>query len=82
VHTVYLRSVHRLLVTANVALSSPILATMMMAVILSSETSILTRAIWRNIQEDGILYSHSRENLKSYIALTGWTLSGYVICLV
>jgi hypothetical protein len=26
------------------------------------------------IPEDGILHSHRRENLKSYIALTGWTL--------
>jgi hypothetical protein len=26
------------------------------------------------ISEDDILYSHRRENLKSYIALTGWTL--------
>jgi hypothetical protein len=26
------------------------------------------------IPEDGILGSHRRENLKSYIALTGWTL--------
>jgi hypothetical protein len=26
------------------------------------------------IQEDAILHSHRRENLKSYIALTGWTL--------
>jgi hypothetical protein len=26
------------------------------------------------IPEDGILYSHCRENLSSYIALTGWTL--------
>jgi hypothetical protein len=24
--------------------------------------------------EDGILHSHRRENLKSYIALTGWTV--------
>jgi hypothetical protein len=38
---------------------------------LSSETSVLTR---RNIPEDDILHSHRRENLKSYIALTGWTL--------
>jgi hypothetical protein len=36
--------------------------------------SLLTRATRRNIQEDGILHSHRRENLKSYIALTGWTL--------
>jgi hypothetical protein len=28
----------------------------------------------RNIPEDTILHSHRRENLKSYIALTGWTL--------
>jgi hypothetical protein len=26
------------------------------------------------IPEDEILHSHSRENLTSYIALTGWTL--------
>jgi hypothetical protein len=26
------------------------------------------------IQEDGILHSHHRENLKSYIALTAWAL--------
>jgi hypothetical protein len=32
----------------------------------SSETSVLTRATWRNIQEDGILHSICRENLKSY----------------
>jgi hypothetical protein len=24
--------------------------------------------------EDGILHSHSRENLKSYTALTGWNM--------
>jgi hypothetical protein len=34
----------------------------------------LTRATRRNIPEDGILQSHRRENLKPYIALTGWTL--------
>jgi hypothetical protein len=40
----------------------------------SSETSVLTSAKLRNITEDGILHSHRRENLKSYIALTGWAL--------
>jgi hypothetical protein len=40
----------------------------------SSETSVLTRATRRNIQEDDILHSHRRENLKSYIALTGWAV--------
>jgi hypothetical protein len=27
-----------------------------------------------NIAEDDILHSHRRESLRSYIALTGWTL--------
>jgi hypothetical protein len=40
----------------------------------SSETSVLTRATRRNISEDAVLHSHRRENLKSYIALTGWVL--------
>jgi hypothetical protein len=34
----------------------------------------VTRAIRRNIPEDDILHSHHRENLKSYIELTGWAL--------
>jgi hypothetical protein len=46
----------------------------MMETIYSSETSATTRATWRHIPEDGILHSHRRENLKSYIALTGWAL--------
>jgi hypothetical protein len=60
-----------LLVTANVVATSPILATLMMEAICSSETLVLTRATWRNIAELGILHSHRRVNLKSYIALTG-----------
>jgi hypothetical protein len=33
----------------------------------SSETSVHTRTTQRQIPEDGILHSHRRENLKSYI---------------
>jgi hypothetical protein len=49
--------------------------TLMMEVIRSSETSVLSRVTQRNILEDGILHSQRRENLKSYIALTGWALA-------
>jgi hypothetical protein len=68
----FFRSLPRLLVTVNVP--SLILLTQMMEAIRCSETSVLTRATGRHIPEVGILHSHCRESLKSYIALTGWAL--------
>jgi hypothetical protein len=50
------------------------LVTLMKEELSSSETSVLARSTRRNIPEDAILHSDRRENLKSYITLTGWTL--------
>jgi hypothetical protein len=72
--SVVLRRVLQLLVAAHIVHCLMVLGILMMETILSSETSVLIRATLRNIPQDDILHSHCRENLKSYIALIGWTL--------
>jgi hypothetical protein len=54
----FLRRVRRFLAAANNVPSWPILVTMMMEAISSSETSVLTSVTRRNIPEDGIFHSH------------------------
>jgi hypothetical protein len=67
------RSVLQLLVTANF-LNTLILFIPMIVTTRSPETSVLTKAITRHIQEICILNSYRRENLKSCIALSGWAV--------
>jgi hypothetical protein len=54
-YIVFLHSVRRLLVTANIVPSSSILVTLMMEALCFSDTSVFLRATQCNISEDGFL---------------------------
>jgi hypothetical protein len=64
----------QLILPAYIVPSSMFLCALVMEAIRPSESSVLTRATQCHILENDILPSHRRENLKSYIALTGWAL--------
>jgi hypothetical protein len=70
---VFLRSTRRLLVTANVPIS-PILVTLMMEALRSSETPVLTKAIRRNIPEDGTLHPIARHLVFVLVNAEGVTM--------
>jgi hypothetical protein len=44
----------------------------MMEAIRSSEASVLTKGTEDNITEDGIIRTHRRQNLKSYVLYCAW----------
>jgi hypothetical protein len=56
----------------TLAVTNNLLRLLVIACVVPSSQILVTLGF--NITEDGILHSHRRENLKSYIALTGWTL--------
>jgi hypothetical protein len=74
----------RLQPPAHAVSSHADISTLTMKAIRSSETSVQTRSTQSHIPEDGILHSHRRENLKSYICVYSYrvTISVHVKSLL
>jgi hypothetical protein len=70
-------SVHRLVVTATIVPSSPILVTLMIEALRSSELLVLTGAT--QLTADGVLHSYRRENPLSYIKIN---VTAYFLCSI